>query len=106
MCVVDTGYRRADVVGLREGSDASRQGVIGAPLMPMAITMWNSRRQVRASGIDGLVEDDEVDLLGGDLRRDLREIEHVTGLRQEPRDDELVAFCGPALHRAGSCFFA
>lgn len=31
MCVVDVGYRRVDAVGLREGSDTSRQGVIGAP---------------------------------------------------------------------------
>ena len=46
----------------------------------------------RAAGIDGLVEDDEVDLLGGDLRRDLREVEDGAGEAVEPRDDELVAF--------------
>jgi hypothetical protein len=49
-------------------------------------------RKGRAPGIDGLVEDDEVDFLGGDLRRDLGEVEDGAGLRQEPRDDELVAF--------------
>ena len=44
------------------------------------------------AGIDGLVEDDEVDLLGGDLRRDLGEVDHGAGEAVEPRDDELVAF--------------
>jgi hypothetical protein len=46
----------------------------------------------RTAGIDGLVENDEVDLLGGDLRRDLREVEDGAGETIEPRDDELVAF--------------
>lgn len=31
--------------------------------------------QCRASGVDGLVEDHQVYLLGGDLRRDLGEVE-------------------------------
>ncbi len=46
----------------------------------------------RAAGIDGLIEDDEVDLLGGDLRRDLGEVEDRAGEAVQPRDDELVAF--------------
>ena len=46
----------------------------------------------RTAGIDGLVEDDEVDPLRGDLRRDLGEVEDGAGEAVEPRDDELVAF--------------
>ena len=46
----------------------------------------------RAAGIDGLVQDDEVDPLGGDLSRDLREVEDGAGEAIEPRDDELVSF--------------
>ena len=46
----------------------------------------------RAAGIDGLVEDDEVDIFGGDLRRDLGQVEYRAGEAVEPRDDELVAF--------------
>ena len=46
----------------------------------------------RAAGIDGLVEDDDVYLLGGDFRRDLGEVEDGAGEAVEPRDDELVAF--------------
>ena len=46
----------------------------------------------RVAGIYGLVEDDEFDLLGGDLRRDLREVEDGAGEAVEPRDDQLVAF--------------
>lgn len=46
----------------------------------------------RAAGIDGLVEDDEVNVLGGNLRRDLREVEDGAGEKIKPCHDELVAF--------------
>jgi hypothetical protein len=46
----------------------------------------------RAAGIDGLVEDDEVDLLGGNLGRDLGEVEDGAGEAIESRHDELIAF--------------
>ena len=46
----------------------------------------------RATGIDGLIEDDEIHLLGRDFRCDLREIENRTGQTVEPGHHELVAF--------------
>lgn len=46
----------------------------------------------RAARIDRLVEDDEVHLLGGDLSRDLGQVEDGAGEAIEPCDDELVAF--------------
>ena len=45
----------------------------------------------RTRCVDGLVEHDEVDLLGLDLLRDLGEVEDGTSETVEPRDDELVA---------------
>jgi len=46
----------------------------------------------RAAGIDRLVEDDQIHLLGGDLGGDLGEVEDGAGEAVEPRDDELVPF--------------
>lgn len=69
----------------------------GALLDEVALEFADSGQHVeqqaagRAAGIDGLVEDDEVDLLGGDLRRDLGEVEDGAGEAIEPRDDQLVA---------------
>jgi hypothetical protein len=45
-----------------------------------------------AAGIDRLVEDDEVHLLGGDFRCYLRQVENRTSQAVEPRYHELVAF--------------
>ena len=45
----------------------------------------------RAAGIDRLVENDEVHLLGGDLGGDLGEVEDRAGEAVEPRHHELVA---------------
>lgn len=46
----------------------------------------------RATSIDGLVEDDEVNLLGGDFSRDLTEVEDGAGEAIKSRNDELVTF--------------
>ena len=46
----------------------------------------------RAARIDGLVEDHEVNLLGGDLCSDLGEVENRTGEAVEPRHYERVTF--------------
>jgi hypothetical protein len=45
----------------------------------------------RAGGVDGLVEHDQIDLLGLDFPGDLRQVEHRTGEAVEPRNHELVA---------------
>lgn len=45
----------------------------------------------RAAGVDRLVEDDEAHLLGGDLGRDLGEVEDRAGEPVEPRDHEMAA---------------
>ena len=44
-----------------------------------------------AAGIDRLVEDDQVHLLGGDLSRDLGQVEDRASQAIKSRDDELVA---------------
>jgi len=44
----------------------------------------------RRTGVDMLVEHDQVDLLGRDLRRDLGEVEYRAGETIEPRHHELV----------------
>lgn len=46
----------------------------------------------RTSGVDGLVEDDEVDHFALDLVRDLAEVENRARKAVQPCDDELVTF--------------
>jgi hypothetical protein len=104
--VGELGFESGDLFRrqLRFGAelDAGRFGagdaLGGALLDEVALELADGGKHVkqqasgRAAGIDGLVQDNEVDLLSGDLGRDLRQVEDGAGEAVEPRDDELVAF--------------
>lgn len=107
---VELGFERGDLVRrqLRLGAEphsrrlGARDALGCALLDQVALELADGREHVEqqaprgAAGIDGLVEDDEVDLLGGDLGCDLREIEDGACEAIEPCDDELVPFADEA----------
>lgn len=83
---------------LDAGSFGAGNALGGALLDEVALEFADGGEHVeqqaagRATGINGLVVDDEVDLLCGDLRRDLTEVQDGAGEAVEPRDNELVTF--------------
>ena len=101
----ELGLERGDVVGgelrSRAEPDAGCLGAGdafgGALLDEVALELTDGGEHVeqqaagRTASIDRLVEDDEVNLLRGDLGRDLGEVEHGAGEAVEPRHHEMVA---------------
>jgi hypothetical protein len=114
-CAVDAGgsklgLERGDLLRrqlrfgaeLHAGSFGTGDALGGAFFDQVALELADGGEHVeqeaasRAGGVDGLVEDHEVDFLGSDLRRDLRQVQDGAGEAVEPRDDELVAVADKA----------